>query len=80
LVAVDSGQEAVVPAGQVMVCHLVRAAGQEHRWAHPAAFELSFVPQGRTRQRGDGHGRGPFGIGRKAAGDAGLVMVLQEAD
>jgi hypothetical protein len=37
------------------------------------------VPQGRAGQRGDGHGRGPLGIPVKAAGDAGLVMVLQEA-
>ena len=52
---------------------------EEERWPHAAALELSFVPQGRAGQRGDGHGRGPLGIPVKAAGDAGLVMALQEA-
>jgi hypothetical protein len=47
-VAVDGGQQAVVPAGEFNVRRFIRAAGQEHRWPHPAALELSFVPQGRA--------------------------------
>jgi hypothetical protein len=48
IVPIDRRQQAVVPVGQVTIWRLIRAPGQEHRWPHPAALELSFVPQGRT--------------------------------
>ena len=46
--------------------------------AYAPPYGAAKDPVNMAGQRGDGHGRGPFGVGRKAAGDAGLVMVLQE--
>jgi hypothetical protein len=56
----------------------VRAAAQEDRWAYAATLELPLVPKRRTGQRGNRDGRRGLGFGWDSAGNAGLIVILQE--
>ena len=75
----DHGQQPSVPGVEVAVCGLLRSAGQEDRRSDATALELSLVPQRGPGQRGDGDRRRPLGVHTEARRDAGLVVVLQEA-
>ena len=55
------------------------APGENHTTADSGAgIEIVSMPAELDLTTSEGHRRGPLGIPVKAAGDAGLVMVLQE--
>ena len=75
----DGGEQSLVPGGKLGVGRLVRPPGQEDGRPDPPALELALVPQRGAGQGRDADGSGPLGRRIHPRRDAGLVVVLQEA-